>query len=1030
MLALGLWPAPAAAESSPSASENQPAKIKKPTIRYFGDYELVGEIARGGMGVVYRARQVSLSRFVALKMIAAGQLATPAAMQRFHTEAEAAARLDHPHIVPIYEIGQYEGQHYYSMKLLEGGTLAGLNSDCSARDAEWQERKAVLLGTVARAVHYAHQRGILHRDLKPTNILLDEQGEPHITDFGLAKLLEVDGSITHSLAVLGTPAYMAPEQAAGGAKQLTTAADTYGLGAILYELLTGQPPFHGETSVEVLRHVCERAPVPPRTLNPQVDRDLETICLKCLNKDPQKRYASAELLAQDLDYWRNGEPILARPPGALEKAWRWSRRHPVSAGLLLVLLLGITSGPAFVAWQRHRRIESYIAQSHTLRTIDTDRLGRRFESLAAITNALRLNPTAAQRETLRNEAIACFAITDFRLVKQWSRQYLEGGSEKSAIWGFDLPTRLLYARSAERGEISVCQVADDREIARFPGVGSEPQVVNDFRGRFVTVQYWDGINRVWDIIGKKALPIPRCPWFALSPDARSVAVANTNGWLTFHDVDTLQQTRQVPMRDFMPFRLLPNGTQYVRVPRQLDRVEIADLATGKTVQTLLAPNELRAMNHSTDGRFIAGGNRSGRVYLWDTETGERTDLVGDEEAAVGTVGFNHADTMLESMAVNGDFRLWDVSTGRLLFTGISQGCQFAGDDGYFSYTDARHVFLLEPTPHPGLRLLGRARRETTRLPPPAFSPDDRLLATMDTNSIHLWDAVVGKELAAVPEHGVPLFLPDGNNLLVSSVVGGLYRLPIERVEGTTNSMRFGPRSLLLAESKPGASFDLSRDGRSVVALHSNGTAALVFDLSDPSKHVTLDTGSNIVDSAAISPDGRMVAIAAAQGPQVQVWDVASRRVVKELPMPASMVVKVCFSADGRWLAVSGGRENEPVYRLYRTGSWELRLQLTSSQDQLAEPGLCAFSPDGEIWAIGNPPNHTRLYSTATGRRLAVLEPPHQAPVASLAFSPDGNTLAVMQRDSVVQVWDLRELRQELAALNLDWDLPPYPPATH
>jgi tetratricopeptide (TPR) repeat protein/predicted Ser/Thr protein kinase len=350
LLALAAGPSAAPSDSAPSGIPNQKSKIKNPIVRYFGDYELLDEIARGGMGVVYRARQLSLNRPVALKMIAAGQLATAASVRRFHTEAEAAARLDHPHIVPIYEIGEYEGQHYFSMKLIEGGTLADVSRKSKAQSPESLEAAARLIGTVAHAVHYAHQRGILHRDLKPTNILLDEQGEPHITDFGLAKLAEDDSSLTMSAAILGTPAYMAPEQASGGAKQLTTAADIYSLGAVLYEMLTGQPPFLAATPVETLRQACEQEPPPPTRLNPQVDRDLGTICLKCLNKDPQKRYGSAELLAQDLDHWHNGEPILARPVGVAGKAWRWCRRRPVVAGLLLAVLVALVAGLVVSNW--------------------------------------------------------------------------------------------------------------------------------------------------------------------------------------------------------------------------------------------------------------------------------------------------------------------------------------------------------------------------------------------------------------------------------------------------------------------------------------------------------------------------------------------------------------------------------------------------------------------------------------------------------------------------------------------------------
>jgi TolB-like protein/Flp pilus assembly protein TadD/predicted Ser/Thr protein kinase len=310
-----------------------------------GDYELLDEIGRGGQGVVFRARQKSLNRIVAVKVIGLGQWATQAHLKRFRLEAEAAASLDHPCIVPIYEIGERDGQCYFSMKLVEGGQL-----DEVVKHTPISTREAVeLIAKVAHTVHYAHEHGILHRDIKPGNILLDKKGEPHLTDFGLARLVESESTVTRTVEILGTPSYMAPEQATGNNIKSTRRTDVYGLGAVLYHLLTGHPPFAGGTTYETIKLLLETEQRPPRLWNANVDRDLSTICQKCLEKDPQRRYSSALALADDLEHWLKHEPIQARPTGVIGRGGKWLRRN-TTAATVLALSLALVAALGVILW--------------------------------------------------------------------------------------------------------------------------------------------------------------------------------------------------------------------------------------------------------------------------------------------------------------------------------------------------------------------------------------------------------------------------------------------------------------------------------------------------------------------------------------------------------------------------------------------------------------------------------------------------------------------------------------------------------
>src|SRR5438034_6827133 len=312
----------------------------------FGDYELLEELGRGGQGVVYRARQKSLNRTVALKVIGLGPWATTAHVKRFRREAEAAANLDHPCIVPIYEVGEREGSCYFSMKFIDGGQLdeVAKRTPISIRNA------AELIAKLARTGHYAHEHGILHRDIKPGNVLVDAKGEPHLTDFGLARLLETKSTVTHTMDVLGTPSYMAPEQASGHNDQLTSATDVYGLGAVFYQLLTGHPPFAGGTTYETVRLGLQTEHRKPHHWKRKINRQLSTICLKCLEKDSTRRYSSALALAEDLEHWLKHEPIQARRIGVFTRGKKWVWRNPTTA-VLIASLVALAVGAGVIVWK-------------------------------------------------------------------------------------------------------------------------------------------------------------------------------------------------------------------------------------------------------------------------------------------------------------------------------------------------------------------------------------------------------------------------------------------------------------------------------------------------------------------------------------------------------------------------------------------------------------------------------------------------------------------------------------------------------
>ncbi|HYH68836.1 MAG TPA: serine/threonine-protein kinase, partial [Urbifossiella sp.] len=533
-------------------------------VRYFGDYEIVGEIARGGMGVVYRARQVSLNRVVALKMILRGELATPADVQRFRAEAEAAGRLDHPNIVPIYEVGEHAGQHYFSMKLVDGGSLAGRIEEL-VRDPRAVAR---LLAATARAVHHAHRHGVLHRDLKPANVLVDSAGEPHVTDFGLAKRVGGDSDVTQTGAIVGTPSYMAPEQAAG-AKGLTVAADVYALGAVLYELLAGRPPFCGDGILDTLQQVRDREPARPRAVNPAADADLETVALKCLEKEPGKRYESAAALADDLDRWLAGEPIRARPATAAERAWKWARRRPAAAALVGVSALGAAL------------LAGGLAVSNVLITREQQETRR---ALGERTDALR----AVEQEQLN--------------------------------------TRAALDRETRAATFQRLALADREFAAGQPGKGEDylEQCPPEFRGwPWHFLKRGGGEHPAVLTSGVGGRPTDtRIVVLAFHPDSRRVAASYTTGVIVLWDTTTRKRLRTFDTKEPYPHAggFSPDGKEWLAFG---GTIQAFDVETGKKLRTLEYQSEgpIHWVAHHPHGRRVATADNDGTVTFRAAATG-------------------------------------------------------------------------------------------------------------------------------------------------------------------------------------------------------------------------------------------------------------------------------------------------------------------------------------------------------------------------------------------------------------------------
>jgi WD40 repeat protein/serine/threonine protein kinase len=914
-------------------------------------YELLGELGRGGMGVVYRAQQTSLQRLVALKMLLTGAPQTAEALARFRTEAEALAQLQHPHIVQIYEIGEHEGRPYFALEYVAGPSLA------RHLDGQPQGARAAaeLVEVLARAVDFAHQHGIIHRDLKPGNVLLQKSEEkgagspspgdsrllasdfiPKITDFGLAKfvgdgepgeLVRGRGALTETGIILGTPSYMAPEQTGGDRKgrRVGQGVDVYALGAILYELLTGRPPFQGETALDTLKQVTSLDPVPPRRLRPGVPRDLETICLKCLEKEPKNRYPSAGDLAEDLRRFLDGQPTRARPLGPAGRAWRWCQRRPVVAALLAVstaLALALVVSVLLYNARLQDALAAADQQSEARRLLLVQlnvTLGMRsldegdsFTGLLLLTEALRLDAGRPERGRNHRVRIAtvlrqCPRLTGL-LVGEGP--VLCTGLGPGGSW-------VVAVRGGDR-VVRVQDVLTGRPLG--PDLGHDAPVdLAAFRanGRSLATACADGSVRVWDVrSGKLSAP-------------------------------SLPQGRPVDM-----LALHPDGRVLI-TRRSPTSIQLWDVSTGERLSLRGLPNgPLRYATTSDDARwvFTVGADQTGRV--WDAATGRPVGSPLALGQGVATAAFRADGHRVALAGTNFAVRVWDVATGEplggplRLTRPVSRMSFNSAGDQLITASGGRTAQVWEVKTG---RLLAAALRHEGEIREVRFGPRGRLVVTAGSdNAARVWDAATGEAVTPPLRHN-------------GSVVFA----------------------------------DFSPDGRRVVTTGADGTERLWQLAGAP------ETGAengHAAPATPTSPDGRRF-LKYGGGPTVEILEVETGAPLGPPLRHGSRVTRAAFSSDGRLIVTASDDNTARVWDAARG------VPLLAPLEHKGTVLDAAFSPDDRYLITAAEDHSARVWDVATGEPLT---PPlkHPVAVARAYFGSDDNRAFTVGQDGVVRSWDL------------------------
>lgn len=940
-----------------------------------GGYELLEEIARGGMGVVYRARQLSLNRIVALKVVLHGPFSSADFVRRFRKEAQVVASLHHPNIVAVYEVGEQGGNHFLALEYVEGRSFAGLAGErpLPAR------RAAAYLKTIADAVEHAHQRGVLHRDLKPSNILLDTSDRPRVTDFGLAKLVGGDVELTATGEVLGSPAYMPPEQAAGKFTDCTPQSDVYSLGAILYELLTGRPPFQGETLQSVLVQVQTDEPVRPQRLNPGVPLDLQTICLKSLQKEPARRYASAQELSDDLQRFLDGKPVQARPVSRPKRLTLWCRRRPRSAAMIGALLATLIFGVAGIIWQ-WRQAEIH-AQGETRQRLLAEQ--------AAAT--MRLNLYAADMAVASQAIQNCNLGLAQRTLDAWRPKPGE-----TDVRGFEW-----------RYLLNLCRGDQLATLTGHKGIVTCAAFSPD--GTRLATGSHDGTAKIWNVTRHELitnLPITsKAVWsVAFTPDGKYL-MTGSNEKVEFRDTDSWRVWTNFPgtlailsktgsllaASESTPLFWLPAGA-----------VTLWDWRTGQMLRRFEEPG--RALALSSDGKLLAIAGATNGIGLWDTTSGERLQMWPTTNS-VWSLNFSPDGSKLISTDWSSDVSIWQLDGSPSETLSGNQlhvwSAVYSADGSNIATTSSDQTLRLWDAVT--LEQKSVRRGHSSEVWCAAFSPDQKMIATggKDQNVL-LWAAGGARSETELP-HNMdfpPIFSPDGKRVVTENPKGG------------ASMLWNADDGELIAPIVAGGNrvYGFSTDAKWLATLN-------VYNMKlqywlpagpEPEKEIALegDRRTNFV-RVGLSPEQEYVFGIDATG-AIAVWATATGRLTCSIKGPAPPIRNAVLSPLGKRIAVC--IETENFARLYDCATGTER-NLEGHRDFV---GGLAFSPDGATLATGSMDGTIRLWNTGTGESTATL-PGHMQETTDVAFSPDGRTLASLGHNESIKLWHVQTLREVVSA---------------